>query len=66
MNYTVINQVDNYALMKVEWDGKFWYRLIALEEEKFMELPDNPKEFLQTLIEVITYEEDEAAEESDS
>jgi len=66
MNYTVINQIDNYALMKVEWDGKFWYRLIALEEEKFMELPDNPKEFLQTLIEVITYEEDEAAEESDS
>lgn len=66
MNYTVINQVDNYALMKVEWDGKFWYRLIALEEEKFMELPENPKEFLQTLIEVITYEEDEAAEESDS
>jgi len=66
MNYTVINQVDNYALMKVEWDGKFWFRLIALEEEKFMELPDNPKEFLQTLIEVITYEEDEAAEESDS
>ena len=66
MNYTVINQVDNYALMKVEWDGKFWYRLIALEEEKFMELPDNPKEFLQTLIEVITYEEDEAAEESSS
>jgi len=66
MNYTVINQVDNYALMKVEWDGKFWYRLIALEEEKFMELPDNPKEFLQTLIEVITYEEDKAAEESDS
>ena len=66
MNYTIINQVDNYALMKVEWDGKFWYRLIALEEEKFMELPDNPKEFLQTLIEVITYEEDEAAEESDS
>jgi hypothetical protein len=66
MNYTVINQVDNYALIKVEWDGKFWFRLIALEEEKFMELPDNPKEFLQTLIEVITYEEDEAAEESDS
>jgi len=66
MNYTVINQIDNYALMKVEWDGKFWYRLIALEEEKFMELPDNPKEFLQTLIEVITYEEDKAAEESDS
>ena len=66
MNYTVINQVDNYALMKVEWDGKFWYRLIALEEEKFMELPDNPKEFLQTLIEVITYEENEAAEESNS
>jgi len=50
----------------VEWDGKFWYRLIALEEEKFMELPDNPKEFLQTLIEVITYEENEAAEESNS
>ena len=66
MNYTVINQVDNYALIKVEWDGKFWFRLIALEEEKFMELPDNPKEFLQTLIEVITYEEDKAAEESDS
>jgi len=31
-----------------------------------MELPDNPKEFLQTLIEVITYEENEAAEESNS
>lgn len=58
MNYTVINQVDNFALVKVEWDGKFWYRLASLEEEKFMELPDNPKEFLQTLIEVITYEEE--------
>ena len=64
MNYTVINQVDNYALMKVEWDGKFWFRLIALEEEKFMELPDNPIDFLQTLIEVIEYEETETTEES--
>ena len=64
MNYTVINQVDNYALIKVEWDGKFWFRLIALEEEKFMELPDNPIDFLQTLIEVIEYEETETTEES--
>jgi len=64
MNYTVINQIDNYALMKVEWDGKFWFRLIALEEEKFMELPDNPIDFLQTLIEVIEYEETETTEES--
>ena len=64
MNYTVINQIDNYALMKVEWEGKFWFRLIALEEEKFMELPDNPIDFLQTLIEVIEYEETETTEES--
>lgn len=64
MNYTVINQIDNFAVVKVEWDGKFWYRLASLEEEKFMELPDNPIDFLQTLIEVIEYEEAEAAEES--
>ena len=64
MNYTVINQIDNFAVVKVEWDGKFWYRLASLEEEKFMELPDNPIDFLQTLIEVIEYEEAEATEES--
>ena len=66
IKYTAVSQVDNYILIKYDWDlGTSWYRVFDMEGEKMFQLPKDPITFLESLIELITeYEEDEAAEES--
>jgi len=66
IKYTAVSQVDNYILIKYDWDlGTSWYRVFDMEGENMFQLPKDPITFLESLIELITeYEEDEAAEES--
>ena len=66
IKYTAVTQVDNYILIKYDWDlGNSWYRVFDMEGEQMFQLPKDPITFLQSLIELIEeYEEDEAAEES--
>jgi len=65
IKYTAVSQVDNYILIKYDWDlGTSWYRVFDMEGEQMFQLPKDPITFLESLIELITeYEEDEAAEE---
>jgi len=65
IKYTAVSQVDNYILIKYDWDlGTSWYRIFDMEGEQMFQLPKDPIIFLESLIEVITdYEEDEAFEE---
>ena len=66
IKYTAVTQVDNYILIKYDWDlGTSWYRIFDMEAEQMFQLPKDPITFLQSLIELIEeHEEDEAAEES--
>jgi len=65
IKYTAVSQVENYILIKYDWDlGTSWYRVFDMEGEQMFQLPKDPITFLESLIELITeYEEDEAAEE---
>jgi hypothetical protein len=65
IKYTAVSQVDNYILIKYDWDlGTSWYRVFDMEGEQMFQLPKDPITFLESLIEVIIdYEEDEAFEE---
>ena len=65
IKYTAVSQVDNYILIKYDWDlGTSWYRVFDMEAEQMFQLPKDPVTFLESLIELITeYEEAEHEDE---
>ena len=65
IKYTAVSQVDNYILIKYDWDlGTSWYRVFDMEGETMFQLPKDPITFLESLIELITeYEEEEKYED---